>query len=237
MLGKGRWVWATAVISALLVLMLCVLSGCGSTQSTGPTGTQPPAQGEPAQTGPTVTQPPAQEQPAQTSPAQQQTLPGAAQNAEPEKEKSETASPILQNADFEMGHYAWSPQEGTIVKEENGNKCMRASYTWGLYQFMQVEPGKTYQIYCKARQGTEPASPARMSIIFYDSNHKIMKESLDIICSPGTQWDYFPKKSFTVPQNAVFTKLFLLSNGNGSVCFDNISVSLLIRESTTPGAK
>lgn len=207
---KDRRNWAVAVAGAVLVLLLCILSGCGTIQSTSQTGEQPPGQG----------------QEAQTEPGQKQEQPETPQNGEPKAVKPERTLPILQNANFEMGHYGWSPQDGTIITEEDGNKCMSVGYTWGLFQFMQVTPGKTYQIYCKVRQGNEPISPARICIIFYDTDHKIMPESLDIINNTDTEWRGISKKVFTVPEEALFTKMFLLSNGKGTVCFDNISVSL-----------
>lgn len=216
MRGKRKKTLALAVVSALLMIMLYALTGCGTTQ-TGNTGAQQPA-------------PPAQQQTGPTSTPQEQPASQAAQNTATEKTKPEKVPPILENATFEMGHYGWSPQEGKIVTEDNGNKYIEAGYTWGLFQFLQVKPGETYQIYCKVKQGTEPASPARMSIIFYDKDHKIMPESQSYIYMPGTEWGSFPKKVFTVPENALFTKLFLLSHGKGTVCFDNISVSQVAKE-------
>ena len=208
MRGKRRKFLTTAVIGALILVMLYALTGCGRTQTSDTAAPQPaPAVQE---------QPATQEQPAPTS--------------VPQEPKPEKATPILENATFEMGHYGWSPQDGAIVTEDSGNKCIKVGYTWGLYQFMQVQPGETYQIYCKVRQGTEPASPARISIIFYDSDHKIMTESQSYIHMPGAEWSSFPKNVFTVPENALFTKLFLLSHGKGTVCFDNISVSLVTKD-------
>jgi hypothetical protein len=69
------------------------------------------------------------------------------------------------------------------------------------------------------------ASPARLSLIFYDSNHNIMPESNSFYYTPGTEWSSFPKNAFKVPENALFTKLFLLSHGKGTVCFDDIEVT------------
>lgn len=232
---KGRRIWALAIAGAILIMLLCLLSGCGTTQSTSSTGGQPaqtapggtqaPVRGVEDQTSPDNIQPPAQEKEEQTAPAQDQAQPGITPNGEPEPEKPGKNLQFLQNGSFEMGHYGWSQQEGTIVTEENGNKCMSAEYTWGLYQFLQVLPGENYEITCQAKQEQAPLSPARMCIIFYDTDHKIMKQSTDIIYVPGTQWEDFPPTSFSVPEDAIFTKLFLLSNGEGSVCFDNISVS------------
>ncbi len=232
-------IWIAALAGALLILMVCALTGCVATKTTGNTGVQPPSQTQ--TTGNTGEQQAGQTQNGQTGQTggeQLQPLPPPnTQNTIQDKTKAEKLPPILENATFEMGHYGWSPQEGTIVTEDNGNKCIKVGYTWGLYQFLQVKPGETYQIYCKAKLGTEPASPARMSIIFYDSDHKIMPESETYLHSPGYEWSSFPKKVFTVPEKALFTKLFLLSHGKGTVCFDNISVSLVQKEAAaSPGA-
>lgn len=216
--------WTMVLLGALLLVVLCVFAGCTQSRPAGDTNPQQSAQQQ------EQTQPQVQDTQAQQQAEPQNTPKTDTSNAPPEKKL-----PILQNATFEMGHYAWSPQAGTVETEDNGNKYMVAGYTWGLYQFLQVKPGESYQIYCKVKQGAEPASPARLSIIFYDSDHNIMEESKDFIYAPGTEWSSFPKKVFKVPENAVFTKLFLLSNGKGTVCFDNISVSLIPRE-TTPAA-
>lgn len=226
MRGRRGKIWIAALAGVLLMVMVYTLTGCVATQTTGNTGEQPPGQTQ--TTGNAGEQPPSQTQTGQTGPEQLQPLsPQATQSTVPDKTKMEKLPPILENATFEMGHYGWSPQDGTIVTEENGNKCIKVGYTWGLYQFLQVKPGETYQIYCKVRQGSEPASPARLNVIFYDSDHKIMTESVEYLHNPGTEWSSFPKKVFTVPEGALFTKLFLLSHGKGTVCFDNISVSLV----------
>lgn len=233
---KGRRIWALAIAGALLVMLLCLLAGCGTSQSTRTTGDQPvqtapgstqaPVQEAEEQASPDSIQTPAQQQEEQTAPGQDQDQPGITSNGEPEPEKPGKKLDIFKNGSFEMGHYGWSQQAGKIVTEENGNKCMSAKYSWGLYQFLQVLQGETYEITCRARQDQEPSSPARMCIIFYSKDHKIMKErTIDIIHIPGTQWENFPPTSFTVPVGAAFTKLFLLSNGQGSVCFDDIRVS------------
>lgn len=198
-----------AMVSALLLIILYALTGCGS-KPAEKTGTQPLAQQQAATAEPTKEQPAEQVTP----------------DTVPINEKQEKDPPILINSTFEMGHYGWSTQAGTIVTETNGNKYMRVGYTWGLFQFMQVKPGETYQIFCRTKQGTEPASPARLCIIFYDKDHNIMPESVSFYHYPGAEWSSFPKRAFTVPENALFTKLFILSNGKGTVCFDNISVSL-----------
>ncbi len=215
MRGSRKKIWIAALVGALLIVMVYTLTGCVATQTTENSGTQPPSQTQTGQTGAEQLQPPP---------------PETTQNTVPDKTKVEKLPPILQNATFEMGHYGWSPQEGTIVTEENGNKCIKVGYTWGLYQFLQVQPGETYQIYCKVKLGSEPASPARMSVMFYDSDHKIMPESMSYLHNPGTEWSSFAKKVFTVPETALFTKLFLLSHGKGTVCFDNISVSLVQKD-------
>lgn len=207
---KRKNIMLLAMVSALLLIVLYALTGCGS-KPVENTGAQPPAQ----------------QQAATTETTKEQTAAQVTPETVPVNEKQEKAPPILINSTFEMGHYGWSTQAGTIMTETNGNKYMRVGYTWGLFQFMQVTPGQTYQIYCKAKQGTEPASPARLSIMFYDKDHKIMKESVSFYHYPGAEWSSFPKKAFTVPENALFTKLFILSNGKGTVSFDNISVSLL----------
>ncbi|MFA4885225.1 MAG: carbohydrate binding domain-containing protein [Desulfotomaculaceae bacterium] len=222
MRGRRGKIWIAALVGALLIVMVYALTGCVATQTTGNSGAQPPSQTQTGQTGPEQLQ----QLPPQTTPS-----------TVPDKTKTEKLPPILENATFEMGHFGWSPQDGTIVTEDNGNKCIKVGYTWGLYQFLQVQPGETYQIYCKVKQGSEPASPARMSVMFYDSDHKIMPESMSYLHSPGTEWSSFPKKVFTVPENALFTKLFILSHGKGTVCFDNVSVSLVQKEANaTPGA-
>ncbi|OPZ70456.1 MAG: hypothetical protein BWY80_01501 [Firmicutes bacterium ADurb.Bin456] len=221
---KGRKIWALALAGALLIMFLCFLSGCGSSKSTNlANGQKEPAvpgnprqiQGEGAQSAPDGAGMPGQGKDGLAGPAQGQVQPGV----------SGKNLQILQNGTFEMGHYGWSPQEGKVLTEENGNRCMRAKYTWGLFQFLQVAPGETYEITCRAKQDQAPMSPARMCIIHYDSDHKIMTKRADIVHIPGTQWEDFPLTSFTVPEDAVFTKLFLLSNGEGSVCFDNVSIS------------
>lgn len=217
MRGINVKIWVSILVGALLLVMIGALAGCVATQTTRKTDQQPPAQ---TQTGPT-----------------EPGLPEATESTEPAETEAEKALPILQNATFEMDHYAWSAQGGKIVTEQNGNKCMEVGYTWGLYQFLQVKPGESYQIYGRVRQGSAPATPARMNIIFYDSEHKIMAESVEYLHNPGPEWGSLPKKVFTVPKEALFTKLFLLSNGKGTVCYDNISVSLVQKEgSPAPGA-
>lgn len=220
-----RKIWILFVFIALMIAALCVFTGCATNQPASNSNQQPPVQ--------------QQEQNSQAQQQQQaapQSTPATVPVTVPTNEEpAEKALPILENANFEMGHYGWSPQDGTIETEYNGNKYMTAGYTWGLYQFLQVKPGESYQIYGKVKQGMEPASPARLSIIFYDRDHKIMTESQNYVYNPGYEWSSFPKKVFKVPENALFTKLFLLSNGKGTVCFDNISISLTPRE-TTPAA-
>jgi len=212
---QRKKVWSLVLITALLLVALLVFAGCGTNQTIGGTNSQTPTQ-----------------QPAQSSPAQQQSATQVTPGTAPEKLQAEKPAPIMENATFEMGHMGWSPQEGTIETEENGNKYIEVRYTWGLYQFLQVKPGESYQTYCKVKQGTEPASPARISVIFYDKDHKIMPESQTYFYNPGTEWCSFPKNVFKVPENALFTKLFLLSDGKGTVCFDNVSVSLSPRQVT-----
>ncbi len=219
---KGRRIWALAIAGALLIMLLCLLAGCGTTQSTQttPGSTQAPDQEAVDQASPDSTQAPGQEQKEQTTPGQDGITPNGEQKADTGKKVE-----ILKNGSFEMGHYGWSPQEGTIVTEDDGNKCMSVKYSWGLYQFLQVHQGQTYEITCQVRQDQEPISTARMCIIFYSKDHKILNErTVDILHIPGTQWEDIPHTTFTVPRGAAFTKLFLLSNGHGSVCFDNISI-------------
>ena len=178
----------------------CRLRTSQSTRTTGdqpvqtaPGSTQAPVQEAEEQASPDSIQTPAQQQEEQTAPGQDQDQPGITSNGEPEPEKPGKKLEIFKNGSFEMGHYGWSQQAGKIVTEENGNKCMSAKYSWGLYQFLQVLQGETYEITCRARQDQEPSSPARMCIIFYSKDHKIMKErTIDIIHIPGTQWENFP---------------------------------------------
>ncbi|NLW37781.1 MAG: hypothetical protein GXY90_04310 [Peptococcaceae bacterium] len=215
---KGRRIWALAIAGALLVFLLCLLAGCGKTQSTEttPGSTQAPGQEAVDQASPDSTQ----------APGQEQAQPGMSSNGEQKADKPGKKVEILKNGSFEMGHYGWSPQEGTIITEDDGNKCVSVKYSWGLYQFLEVHQGQTYEITCQVRQDQEPISTARMCIIFYSKDHKILNErTVDIIHIPGNEWEDIPPATFTVPKGAAFTKLFLLSNGHGSVCFDNISIT------------
>jgi hypothetical protein len=125
---KGRRIWALAIAGALLVMLLCLLAGCGTSQSTRTTGDQPvqtapgstqaPVQEAEEQASPDSIQTPAQQQEEQTAPGQDQDQPGITSNGEPEPEKPGKKLEIFKNGSFEMGHYGWSQQAGKKYLEK-----------------------------------------------------------------------------------------------------------------------
>lgn len=147
--------------------------------------------------------------------------PETAENNSPSSNDRLSDSVIL-NGDFEQGGLGWN-NPYAIQKEENGNHYVINNYNWLIKQDMNLTPGKTYEISADTKKGTA-TGPARVVITFLDVNGNRLKKYYDILYThTGTGWEEITHQLITVPENAVKTRVYLLSKDEkGYHCFDNI---------------
>lgn len=130
------------------------------------------------------------------------------------------------NGDFTSGKTSWIGSGVLVKTESNGNAYGAAAYGWNFYQEIKLAPGQ-YRLSALAKKGTA-ASEARIVVMFIDSAGNRTVNS-DILYKPvGTGWETIPAKTITVPQNAVTTRVYLLTNGgSGYQCFDKVRLEKL----------